>query len=77
MGRELFESPIASKVVEYLRQHPQAMDTATGIAEWWIPEVGKQVDKLEMERALDELVQKGLVERVGAGVRAHYRLKRD
>lgn len=35
--RELLErDPVCIAIVGYLNRHPQAMDTAPGIADWWI-----------------------------------------
>jgi hypothetical protein len=30
------EAELATAVMHYLRDHPQAMDSAQGIAEWWV-----------------------------------------
>lgn len=35
--RELLgRDPVSLAIVAYLSRHPQAMDTAAGIADWWI-----------------------------------------
>jgi hypothetical protein len=57
--------------------HPQAMDTVSGIAEWWVPADGAPIDLKEMRRVLEELTGRGVLEQVGAGEHTHYRLKRQ
>jgi len=68
---------LASYVIEYLKQHPKAMDTVGGIAEWWVPEGGAPIDLEEMSRVLEELTRRGILEQVDAGEYTHYRLKRQ
>jgi predicted transcriptional regulator of viral defense system len=53
------------------------MDTANGIADWWVPAGGIRVDPTAMRRVLDQLVERGLLERIGQGNYAHYRLRSD
>jgi hypothetical protein len=51
------------EISEYLRNHPNAGDTATGISEWWLG--GQYDEKLnsEVEEALHLLMGQGLVVR--------------
>lgn len=42
-------------IERYARAHPNASDTAEGIAEWWIPR-GHRWTPDDLQRALDELV---------------------
>jgi hypothetical protein len=51
-------SGLKSKIVQYLEQHPEAKDTILGIARWWVSE---QPDRVEA--VLEELVEKGLIEK--------------
>jgi hypothetical protein len=60
----------------YVASHPQAMDTAEGIVAWWIPGIVERVDIDVMQRVLDRLREAGVLERIGAGDRAHYRLRK-
>jgi hypothetical protein len=46
------------------------MDSAAGIAEWWLSPMGVPVDVGVMRRVLDGLAERGLLERIGVGVRA-------
>jgi hypothetical protein len=49
------------------------MDTAAGIAEWWMPE--KILPNHEvMSKVLERLTQQGVLEHIGAGESVRYRL---
>jgi DNA-binding MarR family transcriptional regulator len=52
------ESPLALRILDYLRRHPQAKDSVEGIAQFWV-----SADPIEVRRALDRLVDMNLVER--------------
>jgi len=67
---------VADSIVEYLRHHPHAMDTAEGVAAWWLPESCRPANLRVTIRALERLVASGLVERIGPGDRAHYGLRK-
>lgn len=47
----------------YLRANAHACDTADGIVRWWMP-LGLDVSETEVLPLLDELHEKGLVERL-------------
>lgn len=44
-------------IMDYLRYHPDAEDTAEGIAQWWVGEAYDIVEK-----ALNLLVRRGFIE---------------
>jgi len=44
-------------MLAYLLEHSDAMDTADGIRQWWLP-LHKQCSREEVQDALDELVEK-------------------
>ncbi len=46
----------------YLSGHPEAADSAAGIAQWWLGELNGQVTVEDTERALAELVEARMVE---------------
>lgn len=75
-GKDRYEADLAEAVMEYLAQHPLAMDTAAGIAEWWLPSMRATADLVAMRKVLDQLCDRGLLERIGSGEHAHYRLKK-
>ena len=62
--------------MKYLADHPEAMDTTTGIAEWWLMRQRIRVDLEALSRALGRLTNKGLLEKIGSGENARYRLKK-
>jgi hypothetical protein len=65
---------VSELVLAYFAEHPRAMDTAAGIAEWWMPE--KILPNHEvMSRVLERLTQQGVLEHIGAGESVRYRLK--
>lgn len=59
---------VAIHILIYLRKNPRAEDTAGGIAQWWVHE-----DTRSVEKALKLLVTNGVVEREGSV----YRLKQS
>ena len=71
----LREEQLAEAIVDYLGKHPHAMDTLTGIAEWWIMRQRIRVDVETVGRALDRLTDQGVLERIGSGESACYRLR--
>ena len=47
-------------ILDYLRAHPNARDTAAGIHQWWLPEdVAAQLE--DVEEALERLAAAGQV----------------
>jgi hypothetical protein len=74
-GSKSLEEAITELVTAYFVQHPRAMDTAAGIVEWWMPANKIRADPQTMEKVLDRLTEQGLLERIGSGEYAHYRLK--
>ena len=63
-------------ILAYLEEHPDAMETRDGIAEWWVM---RRVVRAEVEaitRVLHDLTSRGLLEEVGAGPYCRYRLRK-
>jgi Fe2+ or Zn2+ uptake regulation protein len=54
---------IAREVEAYLTSHPAAADTAQGILRWWLPRVRVEESAAALQRALDVLVERGVVVR--------------
>lgn len=62
------QSDLAAELLAYLRDHPEAADTADGITQWWIHRQRLAVVRAAVEAALEELVESGhLVRRTTAG----------
>jgi len=52
---------VAQSIIEYVKENPDAKDTAEGIAKWWVQE-----DQAIVERALEYLVLRKQVLRYDA-----------
>jgi predicted transcriptional regulator of viral defense system len=61
--------------MQYVTEHPHAMDSIEGIAEWWIMRRQVRVDVEALEKVLSQLTEKGLLERIESGEKVRYRLK--
>jgi Fe2+ or Zn2+ uptake regulation protein len=66
---------LEAAVRHYLAEHPEAMDTAEGIAEWWLMQERIRVDVEALIRTLQRLTDQGVLEKIGIGDGARYRLK--
>src|SRR3954464_14406165 len=55
------------EVQAYLNTHPSAADTLDGIIQWWLPIQRYETSKDVIQKALDNLVQQGIVEYVETG----------
>jgi Fe2+ or Zn2+ uptake regulation protein len=69
------DEEVAQSILAYLAEHPQAMDTAEGIAQWWIMRQQIRVTATTVARVLRRLAERGLVEEFGDGEQRRYRLK--
>lgn len=73
---EELESLLRETLLNYVTEHPQAMDTAEGISVWWTKgEKGWDIETVR--RVLDRLTDEGLFERLGAGRYLHYRMAKE
>jgi hypothetical protein len=71
--RKSGQPAIASDILAYLVEHPQAQDTLEGIVQWWLVEQRIKQVISEVKSALEELVRQGLVlEHEGADRQARY-----
>lgn len=52
---------IAEEIEAYLKLYPHAADTLEGIRDWWLASRYNSLE--EIQRALESLIQRGLVER--------------
>jgi Fe2+ or Zn2+ uptake regulation protein len=70
------ETELARVVMRYLAEHPQAMDNAQGIAEWWVMRQQVRVEVETLVKVLQRLVDEGLVEKLESANGPLYRLNR-
>jgi Fe2+ or Zn2+ uptake regulation protein len=70
------ETELARAVMRYLAEHPQAMDSAQGIAEWWVMRQQGRVEAESVAKVLQQLVDEGQVEKVDSVNGPLYRLRR-
>ena len=54
---------IAEEIPRYLRDHPDAADSFEGIRQWWLPRVRFEEATASIEKALQELLERGVVVR--------------
>ncbi|MGH7230188.1 MAG: hypothetical protein ACREJU_02365 [Nitrospiraceae bacterium] len=60
-GSSHSRSPVVSKILHYLVEHPDAKDTTDGILKWWFPVKDRERKKKEVQCAVDELVARGWI----------------
>lgn len=66
---------ICNEILAYLVDHPSAQDTLEGILNWWLLERAIKFQKVQVKKALNELIDKGfIIERKSGSSEAHYRL---
>ena len=69
------ESQISYEILAYLAEHRHSSDTLRGIVEWWLLERDIKYQIAEVEKALSELVARGMVlTYTGRDLRTHYRI---
>lgn len=76
MGNPDSDQQLANAVLAYLAECPNAMDTAAGVAEWWLARQQVRVHVEAITKVLNVLVQRGELEAI-EGEQRRYRLKRD
>ncbi len=54
---------IVNSILRYWIEHPEAKDTISGIADWWISKKEKRWSRKDVQAAIDELVFMGWVTR--------------
>ena len=69
------DGEMAEAVVRYLAEHPAAMDTLDGIAQWWLMRQVVRTDLERLQRVLTRLADTGVLEAVGQGESVRYRLR--
>jgi hypothetical protein len=54
---------IAEAIKDYLSRHPDAADSAEGIAKWWLPGLDARATVADVEQQLEHLHRLGLVDK--------------
>ncbi len=72
---EQLDQELADAVFAYLAEHPDAMDTVEGIAEWWVMRQRVRVEVERVDRVLRRQAENGVLETLGAGSSRRYRLR--
>jgi hypothetical protein len=68
-------SHISFDILDYLAEHPDAQDTADGIAQWWILERCVKRHAPLVNEAIQYLVERGfIVGRMAKDSQIHYRI---
>ena len=68
------EAGVARAIVDYLTEHPNAMDTAEGIAEFWVMRSRIRVEVRALMNVLRTLTERGVLEEIRHGASSSYRL---
>lgn len=72
------DGAVCSAVTEYLRRHPSAADSLTGICGWWLPAMGLDETPDRVEPVLERMVGAGRLERLAmSDGRVLYRAQRS
>ena len=62
-------------ILAYLHEHPSAMDTLEGIAEWWVVRQRIRRDLALLQTVLDRLVKEDILEEISTSASSLYRLR--
>jgi Fe2+ or Zn2+ uptake regulation protein len=64
MGTTNLHSEIQGILLGYLEDHPNALDTAAGIQQWWLLRRVSQYSVDRVQHALDQLVEAGFIQAI-------------
>lgn len=67
------DADVREGILRYLRRHPQASDTPTGICTWWLPAEGIYRTEVQVKAVLEGLVADAVLERIALGDAVLYR----
>jgi hypothetical protein len=68
---------LADMLMSYLAECPDAMDTLEGIAGWWVTRQRVRNEANAVSKVLQRLINAGLVDKIGSGEQAWYRLRKQ
>lgn len=58
---EQTRSQVARAILDYFAKHPDAQDTLSGIAHWWLTDEKVKTRTVTIKEALDDLIVDGFV----------------
>ena len=58
---EQTRSQVARAILDYFAKHPDAQDTLSGIAQWWLSAEKVKTRTVTIKEALDDLIADGFV----------------
>ncbi len=70
------DSVLRQAILNYLEEHPDAMEALDGIAEWWIARGQIRVEAEALGRVLEELTESGVLKEMRVTGKTYYRLAR-
>jgi type II secretory pathway component PulJ len=70
------EAELAKAILDYLADHPDAQDTAEGIASFWVMRQKVKDEVNDVAKVLRRLTRNGRLERLKRGNNVLYRLKK-
>jgi hypothetical protein len=70
------DSVLRQAILNYLEEHPDAMEALDGIAEWWIARSQIRVEGEALGRVLEELTKSGVLKEMRVTGKTYYRLAR-
>ena len=73
MERDVLEIT-AFRILTYLVSNPEAKDPIEGVVEYWIKQTDKEYTKARVDKVLQDLVKKGVIETFESGGREIYKL---
>jgi DNA-binding transcriptional ArsR family regulator len=71
------EAQLAEAILQYLAEHPDAQDTAEGIASFWVMRQKVKEEVNDVLKVLRQLTKSGQVEEVRRGDHVLYRLNKE
>jgi len=71
------EAELGKAILEYLGEHPDAQDTAEGIASFWVMRQKVKEEVKDVSRVLRQLTKSGQLEKVKRGDHVLYRLRKE
>src|SRR5262249_36417011 len=69
------EERLMIAILDYLAEHPNAMDSMEGIADFWIARSAIRVELRRLKQVLTRLVESGVLERIESGSQTFFRIK--